>query len=202
MRRSLLAAALAVAAFAIPASASADSGLISDLRVEGGALLGTVAVSGEGCPKRSLVPCGWFGFVQAIPAAAPCDPGAGQPGWTGEARTDSRTENGTVIVPLDDAAPVRLCLFVYRPEAPDRLVFETVFDPPDELVAAAAQPPPPIVVPDPCGIWARQMLRREREHRDARGAYRRLRTPARLRAMRLALDKLETARSMVRQHCA
>ena len=199
MRRILLAAAVGAAALAAPVPAVADSGSISDLRVEGGALVGVVAVEGEGCPKRSLPPCGWFGFVQAMPAAAPCDPGAGQPGWTGEAWTDGRTETGTLVVPLDDATPVRLCVFVYRPEAPDRLVFETVFDPPDELVTPAAPPAP---AADPCGVWARLTLEREREHRDARSAYRRLRTPARLRAMRIALEKLETARSMVLRHCA
>ena len=201
MRRSLLAVALGAAALAAPASALADSGSISDLRVEGGNLVGTVAVEGKGCPKRSLVPCGWFGFVQAMPVAAPCDPGSGQPGWTGEAWMDSRTETGTLVVVLDDAAPVRLCVFVYRPEAPDRLVFETVFDPPDELVLpaspAAASPPP-----DACGVWARLTLQREREHRDARTAYRRLRSPARLRTMRIALEKLETARSRVLQLCS
>jgi hypothetical protein len=131
--------AAVLTALALPASASADAGAITAVqKVDDSTATATFTASSTFCGANGY--CGFFAYARAVPASEPCAVGAGRAVWVSDdVATASGTQTGTDTFPLLDAAPLRLCLFLFQAGDREYAVAETVFDP--NVAPAGAAPP-------------------------------------------------------------
>jgi hypothetical protein len=128
-------------ALALPASASADAGSITAVqKLDDTTARATFTATSSFCGANGY--CGFFSYARAVPASEPCAVGSGRAVWVSDdVATAAGTQTGTETFPLTDAAPVRLCLFLFQAGDREYAVAETVFDP------AAGTAPPSTVPP-------------------------------------------------------
>jgi hypothetical protein len=139
----LVSLAAIVTALALPASASADAGSITAVqKVDESTATATFSATSTFCGANGY--CGFFAYARAVPAAEPCAVGAGRAIWVSdEVATESGTQGGTDTFPLLDAAPLRLCLFLFQAGDREYPVAETVFDPGAGASGSAPPSAPP-----------------------------------------------------------
>jgi hypothetical protein len=142
-RNRLLPLAAVLAALAVPAAAHADAGAITDVqKVDDSTARATFSATSTFCGANGY--CGFFAYARAVPASEPCAVGAGRAVWVSDdVATVAGTQTGTDTFPLVDAAPLRLCLFLFQAGDREYAVAETVFDPGAGPAGAA----PPSSVP-------------------------------------------------------
>jgi hypothetical protein len=138
-RNRLIPLAAVLAALAVPAAAHADAGAITDVqKVDESTARATFSATSTFCGANGY--CGFFAYARAVPASEPCAVGAGRAVWVSDdVATVAGTQTGTDTFPLVDAAPLRLCLFLFQAGDREYAVAETVFDP---GAGPAGQAPP------------------------------------------------------------
>jgi hypothetical protein len=139
LRNRLLPLAAVLAALAVPAAAHADAGAITAVqKVDDSTARATFSATSTFCGANGY--CGFFAYARAVPASEPCAVGAGRAVWVSDdVATVAGTQTGTDTFPLVDAAPLRLCLFLFQAGDREYAVAETVFDP---AAGSAGQAPP------------------------------------------------------------
>ena len=130
----------ALAALALPASALADSGSITNVqRIDDGTAQATFTATSDYCGANGY--CGFFAYARAVPAEQPCAVGSGRAIWVSDdVSTTSGTQTGTERFTLADNAPLRLCLFLFQAGDREYPVAETVFDPAAGTAPASTVP--------------------------------------------------------------
>jgi hypothetical protein len=217
----IIISAVGAMALAVPALASADSGAISGIGMLGeDRVQATFTVTGDPCSSGF---CGFFGFARSVGPNDLCGPDAGRPVWVqqGGINTTSGTVTQTGNWPVLDRTPFKLCLYSSHGTAQNILVAEAPYDPPEKAAAPPVVPAPtptPTPAPAPttaaptapaantgatqqCKYWSAQETKRGKAYKAAKNAYRKKRTAARKRAMKIALDKLRTAERKALSAC-
>ena len=130
-----------LAALAVPASAAADSGSITNVtKLDDATARATFSATSTFCGSNGY--CGFFAYARAVPATQPCAVGQGRAIWVSDdVATTSGTLGGTEAFPLENASPLRLCLFLYQANDREYPVAETVFDPAAGTAPASTVPP-------------------------------------------------------------
>jgi hypothetical protein len=217
--RTIALCGISAAALAAPAVASADSGTIGGIGMVGeDRVQATFTATGDLCSPSGY--CGFFGYARSVGPNDPCGPEAGRPVWVQEGISST---SGTVTEVenwlISDRSPFKLCLYTYHPVDQNFLLSEVTYDPPEKAVPAPVNlAPTPVAAPAPtapvspapavdtagtqrCGYWSAQETKRGKVYKTAKNAYRKKRTAARRRAMKIALDKLRTAERKALSAC-
>jgi hypothetical protein len=135
MKRIAVTALLSALCLAAPATASADSGSITNVVPVGdGEVQGTYTTTSTTCTSDGF--CGWFPFASKVPAGEACNDSSLT--YVGNYQNESGTQTGTEsFYPTADS--VRLCLYIRGPDAVERLVAQYDYSPPPP--ASEAAPP-------------------------------------------------------------
>jgi hypothetical protein len=137
----LAALGAALAGLALPATASADAGSISDVRnLGGGRVSATFTATSDFCGASGY--CGFFAYARLLSSVEACGVGRGRAIWVSDdVAPDAGTLRGTEVFTLDGTNPVRLCLFLYQADDREWAVAETIFDPAAATAPASTTPP-------------------------------------------------------------
>jgi hypothetical protein len=134
-----------LAGLAVPGTAWADSGSITNLQgVAPGQVRATFTATSTFCGASGY--CGFFAYARMVTPEEACDVGAGRAVWVSDDVSEGTgTQSGTETFSVT-GGPVRLCLFVVQPEGREFPVAELMLDP-NNLPAAATQTAPSVNQP-------------------------------------------------------
>ena len=129
-----------VAGLALPASASADSGSISNVKlVDADTVSADFSVSSDYCGTSGY--CGFFSYARIGAFDGACIHRVGRAVWVSDdIATSAGTQTGTATFDLTSSDPFKICLWVYQADDREWAIASTVIDP-ASLSATPSNPP-------------------------------------------------------------